>query len=115
MNSNSKNSKNVSGVAVLIVALILTLSGCANTKLKPGAESVRRLGAQEASDCTRLGSTHAQVLSKILFFDRSEKKMSEELTTLARNSATNMGGNVVIAEGEIASGEQTFGVYRCPN
>lgn len=108
------NSKKSSGIAVLILACTLTIAGCANTKLKPGAESVRRLGAQEAADCTRLGSTHAQVLAKILFFDRSEKKMSEELTTLARNSATNMGGNVVIAEGGIVGGEQTFGVYRCP-
>ncbi len=108
------NSAKSFGVAALLVASTLTLGACSTPKLKPGADTVQRLGAQESSDCSRLGSTHAQVLSKILFFDRSEKKMSEELTTLARNSAISMGGNVVIAEGEIVAGEQTFGVYRCP-
>lgn len=102
------------GIVALLMLFAAGLAGCSTPKLKPEADSVRRLGAQEATDCTRLGSTHAQVLAQILFFDRSEKKMSEELTTLARNSASNMGGNVVIAEGPITQGEQTFGVYRCP-
>ena len=102
------------GAVTLLAVIAAGLAGCSTPKLKPGADSVRRLGAQEATECTRLGSTHAQVLSQIMFFDRSEKKMSEELTTLARNSASNMGGNVIIAEGGITKGEQTFGVYRCP-
>ena len=32
---------------------------------------------------------------------------------LARNSAINLGGDTVVADGEIKDGMQTFKVYRC--
>jgi len=98
------------GLGVLVAAG----AGCTHVKIEPSGTSVRRLGAQEAPSCERLGTTHVKVLSKVLFVGRSETKMAEELTTLARNSAGDMGGNAVIAEGGIHDGKQTFGVYRCP-
>jgi len=100
--------------SLLFVMLLGGAAGCSHVQLESAGEPVRRLGAQEAPSCERIGTTRAQVLSKILFFDRSETKMAEELTLLARNSAGDMGGNAVIAEGDIRDGKQTFGVYRCP-
>lgn len=95
--------------------LSFALMGCQHVSLDPEGDSVRRLGAQEAPACERVGTTHVEVLSKILFVGRSQSKMDEELTTLARNSAANLGGNAVIAEGVQKDGKQTFGVYRCPD
>lgn len=96
------------------LALLVTLVGCTHVSLEPNGRSVRRLGAQESPTCERVGTTNVQVLSKILFVGRSETKMADELTILARNAAGNMGGNAVIAEGGIQGGKQTFGVFRCP-
>jgi hypothetical protein len=101
-------------LAVLATILLGAGAGCSHVQLEPAGQSVRRLGAQEAPACERLGTTRVKVLSKVLFFDRSETKMAEELTTLARNAAGDMGGNAVIAEGGIQGGKQVFGVYRCP-
>lgn len=108
--------RNTSHIAAttLVLASMVGASACTHVSLAPAGESVRRLGAQEAPACERVGTTHVQVLSKILFVGRSETKMAEELTTLARNAAGGMGGNAVIAEGGIREGKQTFGVYRCP-
>jgi hypothetical protein len=109
--------KTQSLVTLLRLACLLVLLaglGCTHVQLEPTGEPVRRLGAQEAPACERVGTTHVQVLSKILFWGRSETKMAEELTVLARNAAGNMGGNAVIAEGPIRGGKQSFGVYRCP-
>ena len=99
---------------LLGLSALLGLAACSTVSLEPEGQSVRRLGVQEAPACERIGTTHAQVLAKILWVDRSQEKMSEELTTLARNAAGRMDGNVVIAEGGIQDGKQTFGVYRCP-
>lgn len=104
-------------IAALMAAggFVLVTPACRMVPLEPEGQSVRRLGAQEAPACERIGTTNVKVLSKVLFVGRSETKMAQELTTLARNSAGRMGGNTVIAEGGIRDGRQTFGVYRCPD
>ena len=102
------------GSTLALCGLALAVIGCKHVSLEPEAGPVRRLGVQEVPKCERLGTTHVQVASKVLFFSRSEETVGEELTTLARNSASRMGGNVVIAEGGVQGGKQTFGVYRCP-
>ena len=102
------------GSALAMCGLALGIVACKNVALEEAAGPVRRLGVQEAPPCERLGTTHVQVTSKVLFFDRDDAKVAEELTTLARNSAARMGGNVVVAEGGVRDGKQTFGVYRCP-
>lgn len=102
-------------IVVAFAAILLGAgAGCSHVQLEPAGQSVRRLGAQEAPACERLGTTRVKVLSKILFWGRSETTMAEELTTLARNAAGDMGGNAIIAEGGIQDGKQVFGVYRCP-
>jgi len=40
---------------------------------------------------------------------------AEELTTLARNDAPELGGNTVVAEGPVSNeGVQRFAIYNCP-
>jgi hypothetical protein len=88
---------------------------CAHVDLERQGEAVHRLGAQELPECTRVGTTHVQVLAKILFIPRSGRRVDDELTTLARNAAGNMGGNTVVAEAPVRNGKQTFGVFQCPD
>lgn len=103
------------GVQLVLAALLLGgVTSCSTVKLEPEGQDVQRLGSQEAPACERVGTTNVQVLSKILFVGRSESKMGEELTTLARNAAGRLGGNTIIAETPIQDGKQSFGVYRCP-
>jgi hypothetical protein len=44
---------------------------------------------------------------------RNQTRVGEELATLARNSAAQLGGDTVVAITEIVDGSQTFAVYQC--
>ncbi|MDT8428863.1 MAG: DUF4156 domain-containing protein [Pseudomonadales bacterium] len=67
----------------------------------------------EVTSCTRLGTSNANVLDRVAFIQRGTQRLQDELVTLARNDAGDMGGNRVVAESTITEGAQTFGVYRC--
>ncbi len=101
----------------LLFLLILTtlLSACTWVKATSEGESVKVLTAAQAQNqnCERLGQTNTQTMNRILFFERSIPKKTEELQKLAKNEAANMGGNAVVAEGEMQNGRQTFGIYKC--
>lgn len=97
----------------LSVLLLLALSGCAWVKLTPGGEKVRVLRGEEVASCERLGKTTATTRSAIAGIGRSYLQVAEELQYLARNTAADMGGDTIVAEGGIEDGRQTFGVFRC--
>ncbi|MAJ59582.1 MAG: hypothetical protein CBC48_06145 [bacterium TMED88] len=88
---------------------------CAHVHLESQGVAVHRLGAQELPECSRVGTARVQVLAKVLFVPRSGRRVDDELTTLARNAAGNMGGDTIVAEGPVHKGKQTFGVFQCPD
>ena len=63
--------------------------------------------------CRKVGSTTVSVLDKVAGIPRSYKKLSDELATLARNEAPNLGGDTVVPAGEIINGQRMFDVYDC--
>ena len=67
----------------------------------------------EVAACEHLGVATATTADHVLGLPRVADVVSGELTTLARNRAAEMGGDTVLAEGEIRHGTQTFAVYRC--
>lgn len=98
----------------LLLVLLAGLSACSWVPLSPEGEAVAVLSASEAADCQRIGQTTSKVPNKIGFLKRTESQQAEELATLARNEAANMGGNAVVAAEELQEGRQRFIVYRCP-
>lgn len=98
----------------LLMILTAGLSACSWVPLSTEGEAVSVLAASEAANCERLGQTSSKVPHKVGFLKRTESKQAEELATLARNEAANMGGNAIVAAGEPEEGQQRFIVYRCP-
>ena len=97
----------------VIGIVLLVLAGCTWVELTEEGEAVT-LVSSVANTCKRLGSTTSTTKADIASIDRSDKKVTAELVTLARNSAARMGGDTITAESEISeSGEQTFGIFRC--
>ena len=93
----------------------MALSGCTWVALVPDAEDVQVGESNALDDCVRVGTTKARTKTRIWIFSRSEKKVAEELTTLARNDAPELGGNTVVAEGPVSNdGLQRFAIYDCP-
>ena len=93
----------------------LLLGGCAFVETTSKGETVRVAATDEISDCQRLGQTRVTVLDHVAGIPRPPATMEKELTTLARNSAGKMGGDTVVAMGEMIKGEQTFRIYSCGN
>lgn len=97
----------------IIAVLLPLLSACSFVKLTDQGEKVRVLNMSEVSKCTLLGHTTANTQPTAVGVDRHPEVIQEELESLARNSASNLNGDTVVAEGGIKDGSQRFAVYRC--
>ena len=102
-------SKNI----LLLPLFILLLSACTWVELSPEGEKARVLDASEVTNCTYVGRTTSTTTEKVVGVKRHDEAIKQELTSLARNAASRMGGDTVVADGEITDGRQVFLVYRC--
>ena len=100
-------------ITCLLSAAFL-LSACSTLKLTEGGEKVRMLDPNEVSSCKNLGRTNTSVTAKVVF-DRPADVVAEELATVARNSASRMGGDTIVPLTVVEAGQQTFEVYKCVN
>lgn len=99
------------GSTVLAAAL---LSGCnwlpvtpegSQIKLEPSAQAVRQ--------CEKKGTINVTVKDRFGVMKRGADIVAEEAETMARNDATAMGGNTIVAETQLQDGRQQYGVYAC--
>ncbi len=93
--------------------LVGGLQSCAWVKPTVSGAEVRVATAAEVRTCAEAGTTQVSVLDKVGGVRRGYGKVSEELATLARNSAAQLGGDTVVPTSEIVDGTQTFAVYKC--
>tara|TARA_B110000503_G_scaffold18803_1_gene27858 strand:+ start:7337 stop:7663 length:327 start_codon:yes stop_codon:yes gene_type:complete len=98
--------------AITLLGIILT-SGCTWVDPIAGASTVTLVKASHVVNCRQLGSTTSQVKNKVGFVNRSDDKVTGELLTLAQNSAVELGGDTVVAEGGPSEGTQKFKIYKC--
>lgn len=100
--------------AVFAVSYVL-LASCTWVELNEEAEGVGLLSQDEfdlrKDDCRKVGSAQVSVLDKVLL-ERSSEKVSEELTTLARNQAAGR-GNVIVATTDVTDGAREYDIYQC--
>lgn len=97
----------------IMAIFVLSLSACTWVEVEPAGEKVRVLSAAEVTGCTRVGKTTVNTMAKVGVVERFPEKVQEELNTLARNSAPDIGGDTVVPVGEPRDGVQVFEVYRC--
>ncbi len=99
---------------MIVLFLSVFLAACANwVKLDEGAENIRLVGSGEVANCERIGQTTASVRERVGVYQRRPGKVEEELANLARNSALEIGGDTIVADGPVDDGRQRFIVYRC--
>lgn len=99
-----------------VSALSALMLGCGASnwvQLTGPAQQVSLALPAQVTNCRRVGTSTANALDKVAFLQRGSQKLQEELVTLARNEAADMGGNRVVAESVITEGRQTFGVFSC--
>jgi len=98
---------------ILLVAIGTIFAGCAAPKLNTGGTKVRVLTPEEVTSCRELGKTTSSVMNKVVGIDRSAESIEEELETLSRNSAANLGGDTIVPLTVVENGQRTFQVYKC--
>lgn len=99
--------------SLLTAVVVLSLSACAWVQPQPGTDRVMILDPPDALDCQRLAQTTVSVRDRVAGVQRSPSQVAEELRTLARNSAIDLGANAIVAEEMIRPGKQRFGIYLC--
>ena len=101
----------VSGIVK--VAIVAPMLGCTWVPLSSEGRNVRMLASSEAADCERIGEASARTTDRVVIFARTDRKVREELESLARNEAAELGGNAIAPIGTATNGRQSFDVYRC--
>ena len=99
-------------VAILLLGAVLS-SGCTWVDPIAGASAVTLVKASHVTNCKQLGTTTSQVKDKVGFVNRNDDTVMEELLTLAKNSAVELGGDTLVAEGGPSEGTQKFKIYKC--
>ena len=109
----TKGADDVRLTQSLLCIIMLWLSGC--TWVEPTKEGgeVLLVKSYNVRSCQHLGSTKATVKHEIGPVTRSEDKVREELVTLAKNHAADMGGDSIVAAGPAIDCSMTFEVYKC--
>ena len=98
---------------ILLAAIGTIFAGCAAPKLDTGGTKVRVLSPGEVTSCRELGKTTSSVMNSVVGIDRAEESIAEELETLSRNSAANLGGDTIVPLTVVENGQRTFLVYKC--
>ncbi len=101
--------------SAILLAMLTALGGCSTFKLSEGGEKVRVLDPGEVSTCREVGKTNVSVTWAVLGIPRTEQVVGKELRAVARNRASEMGGDTIVPLTVIDEGKQTFVVYKCVN
>ncbi len=98
----------------VLITILTLMNACTWVQLTSAGEQVEIRAINQVPGCERLGRASSTTMDRLILVDRSTEAQREELITLARNEAANMGGNVIVATTNINNGRQQFDVFRCP-
>jgi len=109
----TKGTNMKSTLKLVLLIPCLFLAACTWVKIDPGADQVQLLTAEQVRQCEALGQATTSVRDRVAGVQRSPGKVEDELAALARNSAFEMGGNVIVRDSPVRGGQQRFRIYNC--
>jgi hypothetical protein len=85
------------------------------TWVEPSKESseVTLVKSFNVNACKKLSTTTVSVAQKVGIITRSDETVTEELLTLAKNKAAEIGGDSIVAQGPAVDGSMKFDIYKC--
>ena len=94
---------------LVLAGAIAVVAACSNIKLTDDGRNVIVMKKLEVLEkCENLGNIKVNATN----VNRSQEDKDREI--LARNMAATLGGNVVVAAGEVENKSQEWTAYRCP-
>ena len=100
-------------IIIAMLTILVSTLGCNWVPLTREGENVRVLQASAVTDCQSVGKVTSKTSDRVMIFARTERKVREELESLARNEAVGLNGNAIVPIGTETNGRQSFEVYRC--
>ncbi|HEX2083433.1 MAG TPA: DUF4156 domain-containing protein [Xanthomonadaceae bacterium] len=100
-------------IAASVVLLgTLVPSACTWVHMAPGASAVR-VAAGPPAGCENRGEIEVSVKDNVAFYERNDRKVRDELETLARNEAPGVGADTIHPLTQPVNGIQRFAAWRC--
>jgi Domain of unknown function (DUF4156) len=88
------------------------LGGCTWVHMAPGASAVKVV-EQAPAGCEKRGEIEVSVKDSIVFYERNQLRVREELETLARNEAPGLSADTVQPLAPPSDGAQRYIAWRC--
>lgn len=97
---------------IFAFAFVLFVPACTWVHMAPGASAVKVVNAAPGG-CTSRGEVEVSVKDSIAFYERNDRKVRDELETLARNEAPGLGADTVQPLDGAEDGTQRFAAWKC--
>jgi len=99
---------------ILLAAIVSLTSACSWVKVSEQGASVAVANAANVRNCEKVRTVNVKVKDNFVgSMKRSPEKVATELTNLARNEATQFGGDTIVPVSLVQDGRQSFDVYKC--
>ena len=99
---------------LLLAAIVSLTSACSWVKVNEQGASVAVANAANVRNCEKVRTVNVKVKdNSVGSMKRSPEKVATELTNMARNEATQFGGDTIVPASLIQDGRQSFDVYKC--
>ena len=99
---------------VLATALISLTSACTWVKVSEKGANVAVANAANVRNCGKVRTVNVKVKDNFVgSMKRDPNKVATELTSMARNEASQFGGDTVVPTTLVTDGRQSFDVYKC--
>jgi hypothetical protein len=99
---------------LLLAAIVSLTSACSWVKVSEQGANVAVANAANVRNCEKVRTVNVKVKDNFVgSMKRSPEKVATELTNLARNEATQFGGDTIVPASLVQDGRQSFDVYKC--
>ena len=99
---------------LLLAAIVSLTSACSWVKVSEQGANVAVANAANVRSCEKVRTVNVKVKDNFVgSMKRSPEKVASELTNMARNEASQFGGDTVVPASLVQDGRQSFDVYKC--
>jgi len=98
---------------LIVLTAAALLSACTWVKITEQGKAVRVIDSAQAARCMKKGEVTASVRDEVGAVSRNRQKVLDEVETLARNDAFEVGANAIVPISELVNGERRYAAYDC--
>lgn len=100
-------------VAIHLLSASLLTTACTWVELGSQGAQVKTVQKEDILQCKKVGNIEVKGKHQVLGISRNKEKLMGELEILARNEASQIGANTIVAENTPDNGQQHFSAYQC--